>query len=57
MEKFLKVVLACVGIFILGCIANVGITIIIGLLAVALPYILVGLAIAFVLFIIFSFFN
>lgn len=57
MENFLKVVLVCVGIFILGCIADIGFTIIIGLLAVALPYILVGLGIAIVLFIIYSFLN
>ena len=55
MENFLKVVLVCVGILILGIIADIGFTLILGLLTVALPYILVGLGIAFVLFIIYSF--
>lgn len=57
MKDFLKVVLVCIGIFILGCMADIGFAIIIGLLAVALPYILVGLGIAFVLFILYSIFK
>lgn len=55
MENFFKVVLVCAGIFILGCIADMAFTAIIGLLAIALPYILIGMGIAFVLFIIYSF--
>ncbi len=54
MENFIKVVLVCVGILILGFIADIGFAIIIGLLAVALPYILLGLGIAFALFVICS---